>query len=446
MLKNYIKSAFRSLTKNKGFTAINILGLALGLCVCMLIVFYVADELGYDNYNNKADRIYRVNNIVKFGGSVNNYAVSPAPLAEAFRHDLPEVEEIARFRDRGGYKVRKGDHNIQEAHFVFADPSIFNVFTLPALHGDPVKALAEPKNAVITESMAIKYFATANAIGKTLTLNDTLLYKVGAVIKDVPKRSHFNYDFFLAMSGLDESKNGAWLSNNFNTYVLVKQGSDINRMAAKFPSMIRKYLGGQLQAAVHMDYDKFEANGDYYHLELMPLKKIHLYSSDIAELSANGNIQYVYIFSAVAIFILLIACVNFMNLSTARSANRAREVGVRKVLGSSRKQLISQFLSESVIVTFFATLIALAGAWALLPLFNQMADKQLLIDTNTLVWLLPSLLVVVLVIGCLAGSYLFSLSRCLKVNCRQVSKAASCAAFWWFSSFQFRFSSSSARW
>jgi putative ABC transport system permease protein len=406
MFKNYFKTAFRSLKKNKGFTIINILGLAMGLCVCMLIVFYVIDETGYDNFNQKADRIYRVNDDTKFGGNANSYAVSPPPLAQAMMNDFPEVEQAVRFRDKGGFKVRKGDENVQEQHVLYADPQIFDVFTLPMLHGNAETALKNPRSVVISETTAKKYFDTDDAVGKSLTINDTLFYKVTGVIKDIPKRSHFSADILIAMTDLSESKeNDSWLSNNFNTYVLLKPGADVNKLQAKLPALVNKYIGGQLQAVIHMSYQQLEKGGSYFRLNLTPLKDIHLKSNRVAELSGNGNIQYVYIFSAIAIFILLIACVNFMNLSTARSSNRAREVGVRKVLGSPRKYLIAQFLSESVIVTFIATLIAVAAAWLLLPLFNQMADKQLAFTAATFTWLLPVLLITALVIGCLAGSY-----------------------------------------
>lgn len=405
MFKNYVKTAFRSLMKNKGFTAINILGLALGLCVCMLIVFYVIDELGYDTYSTKAERIYRVNNDIKFGGKTSQYAVSPAPLAQTVKSDFPEVEQTVRFRGRGGFKVRKDGQNIQEERMIYVDSTVFDVFTLPMIQGNPKTALTESKSVVINETTAMKYFNSTNVVGKMLTFNDSILYKVTGVIKDIPKQSHFNYDFLLAMSGLDESKENAWLSNNFNTYIVMKQGADAQALQAKFPPFVEKYVGGQLQAATHMSFSDFEKDGSYFKLSLVALRDIHLRSNAQVELGANGNIQYVYIFSAAAIFILLIACVNFMNLSTARSSNRAREVGVRKVLGSARSSLIAQFLSESILVTFAATIIALAGAWLLLPVFNQMADKQLAFTSATFVWLLPALLVIVVVIGCLAGSY-----------------------------------------
>jgi len=405
MIKNFIKTAFRTLLKNKGFTAINVFGLALGLATCMLIVFYVIDELSYDKFNTKADRIYRVNNDIKFGGNTNSYAVSPAPMAAAFLAELPEVEQVARFRDRGGFQVKKGNQNIRERRAVYADPTIFDIFTLPMIAGNPATALKNPRSVVINETTAKKYFGSLNVVGKTLTLNDSLLYKVTGVIKDIPTQAHFNFDLFLSMSSLAESKENSWVSNNFVTYVLLKKGASPAALEAKFPKMVREYVGPQLQSIIHLSYDALEKGGSYFRINLTPLLDIHLHSNRVAELGANGNIQYVYIFSAIAIFILLIACVNFMNLSTARSSNRAREVGVRKVLGSPRKFLIAQFLSESVMVTFIATVIALFAAWLMLPLFNQVSGKELIITTQTLIWLIPVLVALVIVIGCLAGSY-----------------------------------------
>jgi len=400
MIKNYIKTAFRGLMKNKGFTFINVFGLALGLATCLLIVFYVFDELSFDRFNTKADRIYRVNNEIKFGGNENSYAVTPAPAAAALKADFPEIEEVARLRDRGGNQVKKGKKNILEDRMVYADNSIFSVFTLPMISGSPQNALTDPHTVVITEKMAKKYFDRTNAVGQTLTFNDTSLYKVTAVIKDIPKQSHFNYDFFISMSGLSDSKEDFWLSNNYSTYILFKEGVDANKFATKFPLFMRKHAGPQLESIIHLTFDKFEQSGNYFRFSLISLKDIHLRSVSIDELSANGDIKTVYIF-----FILLIACVNFMNLSTARSSNRAREVGVRKVLGSPRKYLIAQFLTESILVTLFATLIALLAAWLFLPEFNKMSGKELVITTQVISWLLPALLLIIVVIGCLAGSY-----------------------------------------
>jgi len=405
MIKNLIKIAFRNLLKNKSFTAINVLGLALGLATCMLIVFYVFDELSYDRFNVNADRVYRVNNDIKFGGISNSYAVSPAPLAAAMKNDFPEIEQVVRFRTRGGFQVKKGNQNIQEYGLVFADPSVFSIFTLPMIDGSPDNALNEPHAVVITEQIAKKYFNQTNVVGKVMTFNDTAQYKITGVIKDIPKQSHFHFDFFISMATIDEAKDNSWLSSNFNTYILLKPGVDYKKLEAKFNEFFKHHAGPQLQGILHLSFAKFEQAGNYYRLNLTPLKKIHLESNRVAELGANGNIQYVLIFSVIAIVILLIACVNFMNLSTARSSNRAKEVGVRKVLGSPRKYLIAQFLTESLLITAVATLVAVFTAWALLPLFNQMSGKELVITLQVLYRLIPVLFLIIIVIGCLAGSY-----------------------------------------
>jgi len=405
MIKNCLKTAFRNLLKNKGFTAINVLGLALGLATCLLIVFYVFDELSYDRFNTKADRIYRVNNDIKFGGIANSYAVSPAPLAAAIKADFPEIEQVVRFRSQGGFQVKKGNQNIQEYNVLYADPSIFDVFSLPMIDGSPSKALTEPHSVVITEHTAKKYFDRTNVVGQVFTFNDTAQYKITGVIKDIPRQSHFNFDFLVSLPTLAESRDNSWFSSNFVTYILLKQGANYKKLEAKLPGFFKKQAGPQLGSILHLDFAKFEQAGNYVRLNLMPLKKIHLESNRVAELGANGDIKTVYIFSAIAIFILLIACVNFMNLSTARSSNRAREVGVRKVLGSPRKYLIAQFLTESMMVTLLGALIAVFTAWGFLHLFNEMSGKELTITPQIISWLLPSLLAIIIVIGCLAGSY-----------------------------------------
>ncbi|QQL51327.1 ABC transporter permease [Mucilaginibacter ginkgonis] len=404
MIKNYIKTAIRSLNKNKGFTAINILGLALGLAVSLLIVFYVVDELSYDKFNVKADRIFRINDAVKFGGNENTWAVSPAPLAAAL-HEFPEVESTVRFRQTGSIRLKKGNNIIQENRVTFADPSVFSVFTLPMVDGTPATALNEPHTAVINETIARKYFNTINAVGKTFLVNDTANYKVTGVIKDMPKQSHFVFDIFLSMPSLAESKDPSWLNNNFQTYVLLRPDINFKQLEDKFPPFVSKHITAQLEALLHVTYEELAKTGSYFKLTAIPVRDIHLHSNIQAEMGDNGNIQYVYIFSAIAVFILLIACVNFMNLSTARSANRAREVGVRKVLGSGRKQLITQFLAESIIVTLVSMVIAIIISLLLLPTFNQMADKDLSITITSLTWLIPAIVIVIILIGFLAGSY-----------------------------------------
>jgi putative ABC transport system permease protein len=405
MLRNYIKTAFRSLLKNKGFTAINILGLSIGLATCLLIIFYVVDELGYDRYNEHASLIYRIDADIKFGSNLFVGAVAPDPVGPILQKDYPEVQKAVRFRMRGPMLIRKGEQNISEHNVVFADSTLFDVFTLPVLSGDARTALTQPHTVVINESTAKKYFNSTDVVGKTLLVSDSVNYKITAVIKDVPHASHFHFDIFVAMAGLPESRQNMWLSNNFNTYILLRPGADPAKLQNQLKDLLRRNVGQQLQAMVNTSYDAFEKSGNYDKLTLMPLTQIHLHSNKDSEFDANGNILYVYIFSFTALIILIIACINFMNLSTARSANRAREIGVRKVLGSLKTNLIAQFLIESMLVSFIAMFIALLIARLAIPYFNDLSGKNISTDMFFSNWLLPALTALVLIVGLLAGSY-----------------------------------------
>jgi putative ABC transport system permease protein len=357
MLQNYLKIALRNLWKNKGFSAINITGLAVGLATCLLILLYVLDELSFDGYNVHADRIYRVDNQMKFGNNQFDASQSGPLMGPTFMQDFPQVESYVRFRNRGGFFVTKGGELFKEEKVIYTDSTLFDVFTLPMVAGDAKTALKEPHSMVITESTAKKYFNTTDVVGKTMVINNKTNYTITGVIKNVPAQSHFNYDFFVAMSELSQSRENTWVSQNFNTYFLLKPGTDIKQLEKQFNESLEKYAEPEFKSAINLTLSEFKKGGGYIRCSLMPLTRIHLYSHKPGELMANGNIQYVYTFSAIGIFILLIACVNFMNLSTARSANRAKEVGVRKVLGSARKDLIAQFLTESVLISFLALII-----------------------------------------------------------------------------------------
>ena len=404
MFKNYFKVAIRNLWKNKGYSAINILGLAIGLATCLLILIYVIDELSYDKFNKKADRIYRVDGDINFGGTHWVLAVAPDPLGPTLKKDFPQVEQYVRFRNYGGFSVKKDNEYVPENNVIYVDSTLFDVFTLPLVAGDSRTALADPSSIVITERMARKYFDTKDAVGKTLVVNDTTNYKVSAVIKNIPSQSHFNFDFFLPLH-TEESREGNWLSNNFNTYIVLKSHADPKKLEEQFDQVINKYLAPQAQQVFHATMDEFKKTGGHVFYTLTPLTDIHLHSSKTAELGANGSMQYVYIFSAIAAFILLIACVNFMNLATARSSNRAKEVGVRKVLGSGRQNLIRQFLMESMLISVIAMLLAIGIAELLLPFFNQVSGKEIQILLFSQSWLLPGLILLVLLVGLLAGSY-----------------------------------------
>lgn len=398
MFKNYIKIAFRNLLKNKGFTFINIFGLALGLATCLLIVFYVFDELSYDRFNIRHDRIYRINTDLKVGTNETSFAITAPSVGETLVKEFPEVESATRIGQGVNIHFKKGNEVFDEKRAFYCDNAIFDIFTLPLLQGDAKTALKEANSIVISKDIAIKYFNTINVIGKMMLLvSDSSLHKVTGVMENMPAQSHFNADILL---GMETNKDYNWSHFNSNTYILLKKGADPAKLTAKFPALIRHNV-----TTPTFDYDKFEANGNYIRLSLTPVTEIHLHSNRQRELGINGNVQYIYIFSAIAIFILVLACINFMNLSTARSANRAREVGVRKVLGSSRKHLIAQFLSESLMVTLAASVIAIFAAWGILPLFNQISGKSLNINVHTFIWLLPAVLIIILVVGILAGSY-----------------------------------------
>jgi putative ABC transport system permease protein len=247
MFKNYFKIAFRNLWKHKGYSAINIFGLAVGLATCLLILLYVWDEISYDKYNDKADRIYRVDGDIQFGGNHFILAVAADPVGPTLKRDFPEVEQYVRFRGYGGITVKKGNENIQEPRVIYADSTLFDVFTLPMISGDAKNALTDPKSIVITEKTALKYFNTTDVAGRNFIINDTSNYKITGVIKNIPANSHFNFDFFISMSTTDESRQNNWVSNNFNTYIVLKKGSDKKVLESKLPAMILKYVGPQVK-------------------------------------------------------------------------------------------------------------------------------------------------------------------------------------------------------
>ena len=406
MIRNYLKIAIRNLRKQRGFTFINIFGLATGLACCLLITLYVVDELSYDRYNEKADRIYRINTDIRFGGNDMHMATSPDPMGPTLLKDYPQVENFVRLHGRGTFLVKETGqtNNLRENDIIYADSTLFDVFTLPLLVGNPKRALVEPNTVVISESAAKRHFGNQNPMGKTLLFDNAFSYRVTGVMRDMPTNSHFHTDFFVCMRS-DNYEWGRWLSNNHQTYILLKEGVDAQRFSHNFETIIQKYVGPQAQEFVGTTIDQLRKSGNRIDYSLIPMTDIHLHSKQNIELAPNSDIQYVYTFSAVAIFILLIACINFMNLSTARSANRAKEVGVRKVLGSVQRQLIGQFMTESVLMAILSMVLALVIVALTLPFFNDISSKQLTIDHLFIPQFLPVLLALPLGVGLLAGSY-----------------------------------------
>ena len=406
MLRNYLKIAWRNLRKQRGLSFINIFGLAIGLACCLLITLYVLDELSYDRYNAKAGRIYRIHTDVKFGGNDSRSAVSADPIGPTLKQDYPQVEQFVRLHQRGTWLVKRAGstNSLREDNITFADSTLFDVFTLPLVAGDSRTALTSPNTVVISESAAKRHFGNQDPMGQTLTFDTDQNYKVTGVMRDMPANSHFRSDFFPAMLS-DGYRWGQWLSNNHHTYVVLREGTDYRQFEKNFDAVIEKYVGPQALQFIGVTLAQFRQAGTRFEFSLMPLTDIHLHSKETIQLAPNGDIQYVYIFSAVALFILLIAGINFMNLATARSANRAKEVGVRKVLGSERHQLMGQFMTESVLMTALAMVLALIMVAVSIPFFNDLAAKQLSIQHLFSPYWLPALVVLPIVVGLLAGSY-----------------------------------------
>jgi len=408
MIKNYLKVALRNLWKSRGFTAINIVGLAAGLGVCLLIVLYVADELSYDKHYKYADRIYRLDADIYLNNTQFTSATSPKPMAPQLLKDFPQVIQMVRisyFNSPADIMIRKGNTWVQDHHLAFADSTFFQVFTLPMITGDPNTALNEPKSIVIDQSAAKRYFNSTDVLGKTLELDDKTVCKVTGVMQDMPTQSSFHFSFIRPLHDSWSGDDQQWINNAAQSFILVRPGTDRAKLQKDVDVTANTYVGRALESQLHLDAKSMKQQGSYFRYHLMPLADIHLHSNKSWEFEANGNSSYIYIFSFIAILILVIACVNFMNLSTARSANRAKEVGIRKVAGSTREDLIIQFLTESLLVTLFSMLLALGLALILLPMFNNLSGKELdatILFTPRFIAVLAAL---ALLVGCVAGSY-----------------------------------------
>ena len=405
MFKNYLNIAVRNLLRHKGYSFINITGLAIGIACCLLIVLYVQDELSYDRFHEKADRIYRVTLHGRLAGNDIHAATSSAPMAATLMDDYPEVLVATRVRRSSLMLVSREDQYFNEKRVFYADSTLFSVFTLPLIAGDPNTALREPHTMVLTEATAQKYFGDEDPIGKTLRFNNDADYRITGIAENVPSNSHFHFDFLASFATLQDSRSPVWINNSMQTYLVLQENYPPARLEAKFPDLIRKYIGPQVQQALGVTIDEFLAAGGRYDFALQPLTDIHLYSHLEGEIEPNSNADYIYIFSAIAFFILLLACINFMNLSTARSANRAREIGVRKVLGAYRGQLFRQFLSESILLSVIALDIALIILSLLLPVFNTLSGKAIDISAIYNGPAVMGLIGFALFVGLVAGSY-----------------------------------------
>ena len=406
MLENYIKIAIRNLKKHKFYTFINILGLSVGVAVCMIITLFVINELSYDKHFKNADQIYRIHADIIFGGNHWDMPNAPAPMAEALPEEFPEVEYAVNFRQRGSYLVKKTDQNTKENRVIWTSKDFFNVFGTPLLEGNKDGVLAEPNTMAISKSIAEKYFPGESALGKSLTLDNDEDFRITGVYEDIPQNSHFHFDFLLAMEGLEEAKTTSWMGNNFQTYLKIREDADPEALNLKLMSLIKKNIEPELSKVFGegATLDAMLADGGKIEYDLQPLLDIHLKSNLMGEFEPNFNITYIYLFIAVALFILIIACINFMNLSTARSANRAKEVGIRKVMGSFRTHLIRQFLMESILLSSISFLIAVPLVSLLLPFFNDLAGRELTVPFSQFTFY-GILIIGAIGTGLLAGIY-----------------------------------------
>ena len=405
MIKNYLRVALRNLRNNKAYSFINIFGLAIGIACCVAILLYVQDELSYDRFNTNTDRIYRVHFHAFFNNKDINLAVASAPLAPTLIQNFPEVVSATRIRNFGFPVLRYKEKAFSEEKFYWADSTFFDVFTVHFLKGNPATALTQPNSVVITDAMAKKYFGSENPMGKILNADHRRDYLVTGVVDGFPPNSHFHFDFLGSLATYQDSKNQIWLNNNYFTYIVLQKGTDPDVFEKKMNSFLRTFIGPQIKTATGATYEQFEAAGNKIGFFLQPLTSIHLTSHLDYEIEPNGNISYVYIFSAIAFAILLIACINFMNLSTARSDKRAKEVGIRKTLGSTRGRLFSQFMTESIVTSVLAVVCAVGIVEMMLPLFNDISGKDLSVGIFDNFYAIPLLAGLSVAVGILAGSY-----------------------------------------
>jgi len=415
MLKNYLKIALRNLNRNKINSIINISGLAIGLACVLLIGMYIKDELSYDQFFNDANRIYRVNTHEKIGNDEFVAGHTPPPVGAALTSNFPEIESYTRIfkpiESVVKYVVNGQTKSITERKILAVDSNFLEFFSYNLVDGDRKTCLNNPNAVVLTESAAHKYFGNESAIGKNLDFDG---YKavVTAVLKDIPKQSSLQFDVLQSNVGMPVIKHfsWSWIWLQMGTYVKLKANVASNPEAlqslqARFPAMVRVQAASGFNR-IGQPFDEFIKKGGKYEIKLQPIADVHLYSANIgSRFIDQADIKYVYIFAAIALFIMLLACVNFMNLSTAQSAKRSKEVGIRKVLGSERKQLIGQFLAEALVYTLFAAIVAIALVIVCLPAFNNLASKSLSINSILNFSTLAGLFITVIITALLAGSY-----------------------------------------
>jgi putative ABC transport system permease protein len=406
MISNYFKVAFRNILKYKFFSAINIFGMTIGITSCLLLILYVTNELSYDQFHADADRIYQIGLHGKLGGEDIRVANTCPPMAAAMVADIPEVQDATRIYQFYEAVVKNGDKIFTEDKVFYVDSNFFQFFGYELKEGDRATVLKEPNTLVLTERMAEKYFGKENPVGKMLSLGDeNKAFKVTGVAANSRSNSHFSYDILVSAESTSKLKTDRWLNNFMFNYVKTRPNTSIADVEAKFIPMVEKYVGPEIEKFMGASLKQMRDGGGEYGYFTTNIKDIHLHATTRDGIETGGNIMYVYFFGGIGLFIILIACINFMNLSTARSSGRAKEVGLRKTLGSLRGQMIVQFLAESMIYSLTAVVLSLAACYFLLPFFNTLAGKDLDMEVLRQPVFVGGLTALVLFVGLVSGSY-----------------------------------------
>ena len=418
MIKNYFKIAWRNLQKNKMMFSINVIGLALGIATCLVISLFVIDELSYDRFNKNAQNIVRVNLSAKMGDELIEESSVMAPVAQTFKNEYPEVLASTRLlKTAETAKVIYANKTFRNGKSAMVDSTFFDIFSVNFIKGNAKNALNKPNTVVLTQKQAETYFGKADPINKSIEIKDqgvysqigytdlSGLYTVTGIIEEMPTNAHFHFDILTSMAGNPDGLSNSWLNGNYHTYLLLSENADLAQLETKLKAIPEKYMSAQIKSGMGMSFKDFLDKGNKVGFKLLPLQDIHLYSDYKFELEQPGDIKTVYIFSAIALFMLLIACINFMNLSTAGASKRVKEIGMRKVLGSEKSQLVFQFLTEAFISTFAAMVLSGFLFYFAIPFFNEISGKSYSFQNLLTPQILCAVAVLTIIISFIAGAY-----------------------------------------
>jgi putative ABC transport system permease protein len=411
MLFNYLKIALRNIKRQKFYAFINITGLTIGLVTSLLIILYIVDEFSYDRFHKDADRIYRVNLLARMSGQEFNSPFSSAPVASGFMNEISGVQQACRIALWEDIPVEHSEDLFTEKTVLVADSNLFSFFSFRLLSGDPKEVLARPNSIVLTETAANKIFGYTgpgdnSCIGQSIEFgNDKLLCNITGICEDPPSNSHFHFTMILSMESWDYSHNPVWVSNSLNTYIKLQEDATRENIESQITELVKKHIGPQAQQYLGISFEEFLDKGGLYGFYLQPLTEIHFSPDPDLHLEPGGNMKTIYLLIGIVVFIVIIACINFMNLSTARYSGRAKEVGVRKSLGSTSARLRAQFLTESVLYTLISLLLAQIILLVILPQFNILSGKLLNIKTLFNFYYITAIICLVVITGIIAGSY-----------------------------------------